>query len=70
MDLHNILYQKISHVFFFNFSSFKTYTASEILILNIENNGTPLKKKFNELKNRINIEKIAIIENTKFFIIN
>ena len=41
-----------------------------MLILNIENNGTPLKKKFNELKNRINIEKIAIIENIKFLIIN
>ena len=57
-------------MFFFNFSSFKTYIASEILILNMENNGTPPKKKFNELKNRINIEKIVTIENTKFLNIN
>jgi len=56
--------------FFFNFLSFRTYTASEILILNIENNGTPPKKKFNELKNMINIEKIVTIENIKFLIIN
>ena len=40
------------YLMFFNFSSFKTYIASEILILNIENNVLH-SKKFNELKNKL-----------------